>query len=416
MVELKLKPAAGRAWALFGLAAVVALTGVGLNLADAAGPAPLPGWPERVIYAGVSVLFALLATFIGARQPRNVIGWLLLAQAGTLALAALNERSLSALTEPPAVVSAWLQLRVWYSGWSWLLVVMPVVLIPLFFPTGRPPSARWRWVTLAVAMLAVYFLAVVTFSERLRPSAVYLTWTVPNPIGFLDDRLVEALLAPWGGGLAALVVLSVASLFLRYRRADAVVRAQIRWLLYACGFFALIYVPGFFLPLETPTGGRTLLGEAFDMGFLVAVIAIPTAIALAILRYRLWDIDVIIRRTLIYSVLTGLLALLYVGSVLVLQPLLAALAGPGTQLATVLSTLVIAALFLPLRRRVQGFIDRRFYRGKYDAARALAEFAASARDETDLTQLTERLALVVEQTVQPAHLSLWLRSRRGKQP
>jgi len=177
----------------------------------------------------------------------------------------------------------------------------------------------------------------------------------------------------------------------------------------------MIYLPGFFLPLDNGAGVQTQTGYVWTLAFSLSIVTIPAAIAIVILRYRLWNIDVIIRRTLIYSVLTAILALVYFGGVLVVQPLVTRLTGQGTQLTTVLFTLMIAALFAPVRRWVQAGIDRRFYRGKYDAAYTLAEFAASARDETNLEQLTERLGRAVEQTVQPAHVALWLKGRAEKQ-
>ncbi|MEP7359209.1 MAG: hypothetical protein ABI847_18300, partial [Anaerolineales bacterium] len=165
-----------------------------------------------------------------------------------------------------------------------------------------------------------------------------------------------------------------------------------------------------FRPPPAEALGRTLQQALFfGLLFRATFILIPATIIIAILRYRLWDIDVILRRTLIYSVLTAVLALAYFGSVLVLQPVLTQLTGQGTALANVLSTLVIAASFGPLRARVQGIIDRRFFRQKYDAARTLAVFAASARDETDLERLSAQLVNVVEATLRPEHSSLWLK-------
>jgi hypothetical protein len=207
-------------------------------------------------------------------------------------------------------------------------------------------------------------------------------------------------------------VLCVASLFVRYRRAGAVERTQLRWLLYACGLFLVVYLPAGTSLTETPTGEPTAFGVMVNIGFSLTTTAIPIAIAIAILRYRLWDIDVVIRRTLIYSVLSAVLALTYFGSVLVLENISRYFTGDGQNgLVVVLSTLAIAAFFGPLRMRVQSAIDQRFYRRKYDAARTLAGFASGARDEVELEHLSGRLVEVVEQTMQPAHVSLWLKAR-----
>jgi hypothetical protein len=212
----------------------------------------------------------------------------------------------------------------------------------------------------------------------------------------------------WPAGLFSMTVLSVVSLFFRYRRAATVERTQIKWLLYACAIFAIIYIPGWWLSDQ-----NTILNEIWNMLFYLSILAIPAAITVSILRYRLWDIDLIIRKTLVYGALTTTLGLVFFGGVTLLQGVVGRLTGTeNSPIAIVISTLLIAALFSPLRRRIQDFIDRRFYRQKYNAEQALADFAATARDETDLEALTGKLVEVVRQTVQPERVSLWLKSQR----
>jgi len=200
----------------------------------------------------------------------------------------------------------------------------------------------------------------------------------------------------------------VVSLLYRFRRARAVEREQIKWLFYAAAFFAASYVPTFIQSnFSDPDSLWNLL-------FVVGMLTVPISIAIAILRYRLYDIDIIIRKTLVYGALTLLLVLMYFGSVVLLQQTFRALTSQDSPVAIVISTLIIAALFNPLRVRVQEAIDRRFYRGKYDAQQALADFAATAQDEVELDQLTKHLLNVVQETMQPELVSLSLKPDASK--
>jgi len=204
---------------------------------------------------------------------------------------------------------------------------------------------------------------------------------------------------------------SVISLALRFRSAASIERQQIKWLLYA-GALTLIMnatiAPA--APFELSDNDLPgVVSALLSLLAYLAVISIPVAVGIAILRHRLYDIDVVINRTLVYGALTLTLAAVYVGSVVSLQYVLRTLTGQESTLAVVASTLAIAAMFNPLRRRVQGLVDRRFYRKKYDAAKTLEAFSARLRDETDLDALNGELVGVVRETMQPAHLSLWLR-------
>jgi hypothetical protein len=219
-----------------------------------------------------------------------------------------------------------------------------------------------------------------------------------NPLGIEAAAAILDVLETiggWTGG--ACFVAGIFSLILRFYRSRGDERQQLKWFVYAAtlGFLAIV------LAGETP-----VLGE---LVWLVAPLSLPVAAGIAILKYRLYDIDLVINRTLVYGVLTVMLAGVYFGSVVVLQEALRALTGQESQLAVVVSTLMIAALFSPLKRRIQAFIDRRFYRRKYDAAQILEAFGAKLRDEVDLDQLTDDLAGVVRETLQPAYVSLWLR-------
>jgi len=264
------------------------------------------------------------------------------------------------------------------------------------FPDGRFVP---RWTRPLAVVIATYALL------RSFPAALPATWVPASSVGRL---LLLILLGLFAGGLTAQVY--------RYRRVSKPVqRQQTKWVVFGTTAYALDEIIYLGLPLifvwvrqpGMPHMLYSLVGGTLNLSFLVLLLL---TLGVSILRYRLWDIDIIIRRTLIYAVLTAALAVIYFGSVVLLQELFRALTGQEqNQIVTVISTLAIAAVFSPMRRRVQGGLDRRFYRRKYDAARILTAFSATARDEVDLNKLSERLVAAVEETMQPAHVSLWLR-------
>jgi hypothetical protein len=238
-------------------------------------------------------------------------------------------------------------------------------------------------------------LAPGTLDERNYPGA-------RNPVGLEGaGSLLEGTTTVGTGLTLVALLLAVVSMILRFRRSIGVERQQLKWIVYA----GTVAAGGFALTLFL---SGPFANAVFALAFL-AFIGVPVAAGVAIMRYRLYEIDILINRTLVYGVLTVSLALIYLGSVVSMQYALRALTGQESQLAVVASTLAIAALFQPLRRRVQGFIDRRFYRRKYDAARTLTAFGARLRNEVDLETLADDLVGVIRETVQPAHVSLWLR-------
>jgi amino acid transporter len=190
-------------------------------------------------------------------------------------------------------------------------------------------------------------------------------------------------------------------LILRYRLSPIIERQQIKWIAFAASFISVSLLVLNFFSDPTKPMVEIVIG-------IILLSSLPLAIAIAILRYNLWDIDLIIRRTLQYTLVTGLLALVYFGTVLIFENLLVGITGQGSQIVIVISTLTIATLFNPLRTRVQDFIDRRFYRKKYNAEQALTKFATIARDEVDIDRLTTSLLGVVEETIQPETTSLWI--------
>ncbi len=360
---------------------------------------------ESLIGSIAVAAFAFVGALIISRQPRNTIGWLLLIATLIAVVDVPRQSYLSGLEGIPAEPPVSLLVVAWLGQILWLPFLFSVMLILQLFPAGRPLSPRWRWLVAAGLGLVASFVLLASFGSEFHVEEV-LTFTVPNPVGFLPAKTVESVIGIWIICLVLFFLASGASLFLRYRRAGQVERKQIKWLLYACGLFVAVYIPGLWLS-DAPPPFHDIWGIVFDL----SMMAVPVAIAIAILRSNLWDIDLIIRRTLVYAVLTGLLAIAYLGSVIILQTTLGALTGERSPVIIVLSTLSIAALFSPLRRRVQRVIDRRFFRQKYDPALVLAHFAAAARDEVDLDRLTAELTRVIDETMQPASLSIRIKKQ-----
>jgi hypothetical protein len=352
------------------------------------------------------LVFSILGMMILNQQPRNMVGWLMLA--GALPVVNPINLYLGYLLTPPTTLTAGLFIILWVDNWSWMPIIFPIFLIPLYFPTGRLPTPRWKWVPRLALALWLIFAVITPFAEEVGPSSG--GWgPLPNPIGFLPtDFMNGPIIIIWGIGLLSIVGGSVVSLFVRYRNAQRLERQQLKWLLYAGALFAVYFGFTFFTAdSETDSGWRNFF-------FVSTIIMMPIAIAIAILRYRLYDIDLIIRRTLQYSIVSAVLVLVYFGSVTLIQRSLTSISGAQSPLAIVISTLVIAALFSPLRRRVQAIVDRRFYRQKYDAAQTLARFGTIARDETDLATLVNVMVNVVEETVQPASVRVWLKHGPGQ--
>ncbi|MBP6016907.1 MAG: hypothetical protein KA586_09315 [Candidatus Promineofilum sp.] len=286
-------------------------------------------------------------------------------------------------------------------GLSWLLALISFPALFFFlnvFPTGRFPT-RWarRLLVAGMGLLVVLLIANMFMGQR-------------------ESALLALLALLAVGAVAGMLVSSLAAQIYRYRHISGPVeRQQIRWVFTSLSlvlfWFATFYNQSPFRSYETWSGPWALF-KIF--GTVVILALLPLSITRAILRYHLWDIDVIVRKTLVYAVLTGSLILVYFTSIVVLQGAFSRLTGQDSTLATILSTLLIAALFLPLRRSVQDLIDRRFYRRKYDAAKVLEGFAATARDETDLEKLTAELLRVIQETMEPEHVSVWLRDTKDE--
>ncbi len=398
-------------WIIWGLIAAGNLARLPVELSASDDAFRLLPLISRFLWTIFPIIFSGIGALIVVRQPRNVIGWLLMAPAGAMVLVEPIEAHFAGLkTAPPPTALNFLLL--WSTNVGWLLLIFPLLLIILLFPTGRPASRRWGWLIWAILGLPALFALIGLFVQELPNVAG--TWVIESPFGFIPVEWLESRFIPvWLVLLAAVTILAAGSLLARYRQAEYAVRQQIKWLLYAGGIFTLYYVPLLFLNDEMMT---SLFGEFFDLVLILVILTFPLAIGIAILRYRLYDIALIIRRTVIYTVLTAALAAVYFGSVVLLQQLTEQLTGGQSPLAIVLSTLAIAALFSPLRRRVQEGVDRRFFRQKYDARQVLAQFAHTARDEVSLESLRGTLREVVQQTVQPRSVQIWLQQDEQLQP
>ncbi len=388
------------AWCTWALYLVIATVTLLLQMRD--DPS---SWLNDLFDALVLLAFATVGSLIASRRPENPIGWLFCISTLLWALGnVLQEYTTYALITVPGSLPAGALLGIighWIGGIGFFLMLTFLLLL---FPNGHLPSPRWRFLAWLIAvLLAVYSITFLLSPYPYANSAIDpRLFTVRNPIGIgpandLFDQL---------GGITPLllfptILACIVSVFLRFRRALGVERQQLKWFTYGMTLSILMLIIIIVLVFTTVNGGP-------GWPFYLAVVCIPISAGIAMLRYRLYDIDVLINRTLIYGILSAVLALAYVISILILQYLLSGFT-EGSQLAIVGSTLVIAVLFQPLRRRIQRIIDRRFYRSKYDAARTLSAFSARLRSEVDLQQLSEHLLTVVEETMQPTHVSLWLR-------
>ena len=393
-------------WSLYGLVTglVIVWSGADLLSQDTSRGA-LYLASEALISLATPLVFAIVAALIVSRQRRNTIGWVLMVVVGAFVVGTPLETYTEQVAPSSPAPTAVLLLVVWFSNWNWLLLIFPLLFILLLFPNGRPPTSRWRWVGVAAIVWAALFVLVATLSRRLTTPGLSLD----NPIGTLGKGTVELLASVWIVGLLLLLAACASALFVRYRRAKDTEREQIKWLLYACAVFVVVYVGG---TIGEVAGSNSVGGHIWGILFGLCLVMLPAAIGIAVLRYRLYEIDVVINRTLVYGSLTALLVTVYFGGVVGSQFVFRALTGGESQLAVVASTLAIAALFNPLHRRIQSFIDRRFYRRKYDARKTLEAFSVKLRDETDLEALNDELVGVVRETMQPAHVSLWLREPR----
>jgi hypothetical protein len=352
------------------------------------------------LLAVVTILsFSTMGAVIVSRRPDNIVGWLFCAIGfvGGVRLFITEYAAYSLVTESGSSVGG--EVLAWIACWLWVPDVGLYLLLVLLFPNGRLPSTRWRpfaWFLGVVVLMG-------TVAVALSPGPIRGLELLENPLCM--ERLpnvavlTEALL--YAFGLVALTAVLV-----RLRRSKGVERQQIKWFAYGGVVLATSTIITYVLSQASSLGW---LGWMAFLPGMVGNAGVPIAVGVAILRYRLYEIDLLINRTLVYGSLTAMLIALYFGGIVVLQRMFVLLTGQQSTLAVVASTLLIAALFTPLRQRIQSFIDRRFYTRKYDARKTLEAFSVKLRNETDLEALNNDLVGVVRETMQPAHVSLWLR-------
>jgi hypothetical protein len=408
--------AAWLAWSLCALALLLSAASIVLYVATRSMQPPSnwgTGGDSAVLIVILPFLtFPLVGALIASKRPNNPVGWICLAVgiiwmimpiSSSYGVYGLVVRP-SSVPFPAAIGSL--------GEWMWAPAVgLFGIYLILLFPDGRLPSRRWR----PIAWLSGAMIVLVSAGFVLSPGPMDGLGGVRNPFGLekfpwlADATLGVMVLVP------LCILVSAISLVLRFLRSEGEQREQIKWLAFAASILGLGFssyiIPSVFV-VEDPTGGAgplwvNLLEDAVTLSFA----GVPVAVGIAILRYRLYEIDLLINRTLVYGSLTVMLALVYLGGVAMTQAIFRVVTGQEhqPQLAVVVSTLVIAALFNPLRRRIQAFTDRRFYRSKYDARKTLEGFSAKLRNETDLVALSDDLVGVVRETMQPAHVSLWLR-------
>jgi hypothetical protein len=412
--ERSLGRRAAGAWAVFAVTAALWVVAVVTAWAtrDLKGSESLGSSGADVLVtiaiAVVLLMFPVTGIVIAQRQPANPIGWLLLAiGAGWGLLAgATGYADYGLRLHPGSLPAADVAALITATAWAPPVGLTGTFLL-LLFPGGALPGQRWRWVAYAGSAALAGCIAVGLDPTLLKDGSYSRT---PNPVGIDGLDAVFAVLQYSVLVLAVVMILSAASLVVRFRCAGPVEREQVKWLAAAAGVSAGIYFVD--LSISVAAGGsgpEPAWRLVLDNTFVVSLGLIPIAIGIAVLRYRLYEIDVIIRRTLVYAALVSALALLYFACVFGIQAAVRSVSGQSGTLAVTVSTLLVAAAFQPLRARIQRGVDHRFYRGRYDAARTLESFSGRLREHVEIDAVSGEVLDVVRETLRPAHATLWIR-------
>jgi hypothetical protein len=394
------RAAAWLAWALVALSVALLVGGFVLPRAPSSTVADLQFGGETKSASVVAdlvtlLIFSVVGAIIASRQPRNTIGWLFCGVGMAVSLNSFAGDYAEFWLTSGFGTNRLGETAAWFSSWLWILLVSSPIFLLLLFPDGRLPSPRWR----PVAWCAALGITGFTASLALGAGPLEDFPQIVNPYS-VDSPIVGIVGVAAGVVAIGSMVASAISLIVRLRRAEGEQRQQVKWLAYGGAMVVGTILVGGVITIWSVNVSIMVMN--------VALLGLPVFTGIAIVKHRLYDIDILINRTLVYGFLTATLALIYFGGVVGLQYVFRALTAQGSTLAVVASTLVIAALFNPFRRRVQGFVDRRFYRRKYDAAKTLAVFNTRLREETDLEALRDHVVEVVRATMQPEHVSLWL--------
>ena len=379
------------------LAVTVALTLAGLWLRVLVGPV----WPSALTdWSLGAALLGLSSATVGAvltvRVPRNVIGWLFLAQGLMTGVVELAREATFLLLErqPDAVAPLW---TAWTFAWIIPLNMTALSLLLLLFPFGTPPSRRWRPVVAGVMTAGVAASVATMFSPYIPDQTPFES--LPNPAAVLQGEAGFLAVDITSQAILISLIAAVSALIVRVRRSHGAERQQMKWFLYAAVVAVATFIPGFYVE------------ALFVVATLLALPAVPIAAGVAVLRYRLYDIDRVINRTVVYAIVTGILVVAYLGAVTALRALTDPVTGDSA-LSVAASTLAAAALFQPVRQRIQRVVDRRFNRARYDAVAATEQLRLRFRDELDLETLKVELLDAVCATMQPAGTTLWLRETK----
>jgi signal transduction histidine kinase len=389
------------AWLLAAFCLVGSLAGLVIWLArltttpTIAESAEAFGW--RLL---LPVFYSIVAALIISRQPRNLVGWLLMLPALVTAAPLPLAESASYFLNPPADPGPLFFLFAWFNTWGWILLIFPIILIPLNFPDGKPPTARWRWVNYLALFLALLFISLATMGESFGGDISGIPWRVANPIGFIPLSWDPYFMPIWGIALVSLVLLSTSSLFVRYRRADGVGRTQIKWLLYAVSLFTVVYA------LTFVNTSLTQSGFWHSVVVLLALLGIPTAIGIAILRYNLFDIDLVINRTLVYGGLTLAVVAIYVAVVGYLSYVFQTEANLAISLA---ATGLVAVLFGHLRGWLQRGVNRLMYGRRDEPYQVLRHLGQQLQTTVDPVQTLQLTAATIGASLKLPYVAIYLR-------